>query len=113
MDVYGVHQQLIDDYRTSVVDVRDPRIKHHAAEECARIFRAKRDGTTQAAAPSCCISTSGKPPTRRAALRDRLNAWPNSDDTLAASRAELDAAMFTSTASSATTPTVSWRPSRP
>ncbi len=39
MDVFGVHQQLIDDYRsftTGVVDVRDPRIKQHVAEELAR-----------------------------------------------------------------------------
>jgi len=39
MDVFGVHQQLIDDYRsftTGVVDGRDPRIKQHVAEELAR-----------------------------------------------------------------------------
>ena len=39
MDVFGVHQQLIDDHRsftTGVVDVRDPRIKQHVAEELAR-----------------------------------------------------------------------------
>ena len=39
MDVFGVHGQLVDDYRsftTSAVDVRNPRIKQHVDELTAR-----------------------------------------------------------------------------
>lgn len=39
MDVCGVHQQLIEDYRsftTGVVDVGDPRIRQHVAEKLTR-----------------------------------------------------------------------------
>ncbi|NMN99779.1 DEAD/DEAH box helicase [Gordonia sp. TBRC 11910] len=39
MDVFNVHQRLIDDYRsftTSAVDVREPRLKQHVVELAAR-----------------------------------------------------------------------------
>ncbi|CAG7641698.1 DEAD/DEAH box helicase [Rhodococcus opacus] len=39
MDVFGIHEQLIADYRsftTAAVDVRDPRIKQHVEDDLAR-----------------------------------------------------------------------------
>ena len=39
MDIFGVHRQLVDDYRsftTAAVDVRNPRLKQHVDELVAR-----------------------------------------------------------------------------